>query len=256
MMTRVKKTNNLNGDPSSSSSSSTVSSLSSSSDKRLSPFVKKLWGYDLPSSIHVLFIIFFFSIRIMNDKSLHSIIRWTEQGTTVCISNSILFCKSVLPHYFKHNNWHSFVRQLNLYGFRKVYHFNIAIDYASGRQETVWQFKHRHFHRDSEDSLILIQRKLPSCQLTQAAKNQKITKLLAGIEKRLEVAEKEHEEVRIETQHLRQQHQDQQKILFNLMEQVALVTKRLTSSHSMEDPGGTSCFYQGKTPTFETSGTI
>ncbi|KAI8098898.1 HSF-type DNA-binding-domain-containing protein, partial [Halteromyces radiatus] len=50
---------------------------------------------------------------IMNDDSLHHIIRWTDDGTTICISNSMLFCKSVLPHYFKHNNWHSFVRQLN-----------------------------------------------------------------------------------------------------------------------------------------------
>lgn len=36
--------------------------------------------------------------------------------------------------------------------------------------------------------------------------------LLAVIEKKLEVVEKEHEKVQIETQQLRQQQQDQQKV--------------------------------------------
>ncbi|SAL97640.1 hypothetical protein [Absidia glauca] len=190
----------------------------------------------------------------MNDANLHSIIRWSEQGTTICISNSILFCKSVLPHYFKHNNWHSFVRQLNLYGFRKVYHFNIAIDYASGRKdtfstphkrgrETVWQFKHRHFHRDGQASLFLIQRKLPLIQTPPPSKTQNMARLLAVIEKKLEVVEKEHEKVQIETQQLRQQQQDQQKLLVELIEEVVAVSKSLGTSQPLPD-SCESCYTQ------------
>ncbi|CAO3589897.1 unnamed protein product [Absidia cylindrospora] len=126
-----------------------------------------------------------------------------------------------------HNNWHSFVRQLNLYGFRKVYHFNIAIDYASGRQETVWQFKHRHFQRDDEESLLLIQRKLSSYTLPIEKEEQRYAPLMADIERRLAVEEKQFEEMKRETQSLRQQQQNQQKLLLKLMNDVLSVSEKL-----------------------------
>lgn len=47
-----------------------------------------------------------------------------------------------------------------MYGFRKVYYFNVAVDYSNGRQETVWQFKHPHFKKKNTlNDLLLIRRK-------------------------------------------------------------------------------------------------
>ncbi|CAO3650532.1 unnamed protein product [Cunninghamella blakesleeana] len=104
------------------------SSLVASNDKRLPAFIKKLW-------------------IIVNDEKLDHIIYWSSDNNAICISNSNTFSEVILPKYFKHNNWHSFVRQLNLYGFRKVYYFNVAVDFSNGRQETVWQFKHPYFKK-------------------------------------------------------------------------------------------------------------
>ncbi|CAK55737.1 unnamed protein product (macronuclear) [Paramecium tetraurelia] len=48
------------------------------------------------------------------------IISWTNQGTAFIVYNQDLLEKNVLQNYFKHSNYSSFVRQLNLYNFKKV----------------------------------------------------------------------------------------------------------------------------------------
>lgn len=50
---------------------------------------------------------------MLEDISIQSLISWSEKGDLFSVSNPTAFSKSVLPQYFKHNNWQSFVRQLN-----------------------------------------------------------------------------------------------------------------------------------------------
>lgn len=45
---------------------------------------------------------------------------WSESGESFMIKDPDLFAQHVIPQYFSHNNFSSFVRQLNFYGFRKV----------------------------------------------------------------------------------------------------------------------------------------
>ena len=50
----------------------------------------------------------------------HAIMSWTPNGESIVVHQPEAFAQQLLPLYFKHNNFSSFVRQLNTYGFNKV----------------------------------------------------------------------------------------------------------------------------------------
>ena len=56
---------------------------------------------------------------ILKDPLCKGIINWNNNGTGILIKDRYKICEIVLPKYFKHNNYSSFIRQLNLYGFYK-----------------------------------------------------------------------------------------------------------------------------------------
>ncbi|KAG0564458.1 hypothetical protein KC19_8G111800 [Ceratodon purpureus] len=58
--------------------------------------------------------------HLVNDPSTNEIVSWGEDDTTFVVWRPPEFARDLLPNYFKHNNFSSFVRQLNTYGFRKV----------------------------------------------------------------------------------------------------------------------------------------
>jgi hypothetical protein len=63
-----------------------------------------------------------FLLRLFNmlsDPKHESTIGWTESGLSFEIKNIPEFSTVVLPQYFKHKNFSSFVRQLNMYDFHK-----------------------------------------------------------------------------------------------------------------------------------------
>ncbi|KAK4396473.1 Heat stress transcription factor A-3 [Sesamum angolense] len=52
---------------------------------------------------------------LVDDPSLDSIISWGERGDSFVVWDPVEFARTILPRNFKHNNFSSFVRQLNTY---------------------------------------------------------------------------------------------------------------------------------------------
>ncbi|KAI9265126.1 HSF-type DNA-binding-domain-containing protein [Phascolomyces articulosus] len=93
---------------------------------------------------------------MLEDASIKHLISWSQNGDLFSVTNPTSFSRTVLPQYFKHNNWQSFVRQLNMYGFHKV---NDMIHSNLTTESQNWEFKHPHFRRGAVEDLKNIKRK-------------------------------------------------------------------------------------------------
>ncbi|CAA7265168.1 unnamed protein product [Cyclocybe aegerita] len=95
--------------------------------------------------------------QMINDPKSAQFIAWTELGTSFVVSNVGEFSRSILGSHFKHNNFSSFVRQLNMYGFHKINRTPRAQRTSTDAQ--TWEFSHHKFLRGRPDLLDEIKRK-------------------------------------------------------------------------------------------------
>lgn len=52
---------------------------------------------------------------LVDDPSLDAVICWSGRGDSFVVNDPVEFARTILPRNFKHNNFSSFVRQLNTY---------------------------------------------------------------------------------------------------------------------------------------------
>ena len=56
---------------------------------------------------------------ILEGNSFSAYISWSDDGRSLIIKKPTDFADEVLPQFFKHSNFSSFIRQLNMYKFKK-----------------------------------------------------------------------------------------------------------------------------------------
>ncbi|KAK4795257.1 hypothetical protein SAY86_013251 [Trapa natans] len=130
--------------------------------------------------------------EMVDDSTSDSIVSWSETNKSFVVWNPLEFARVLLPMYFKHNNFSSFIRQLNTYGFRKI-------------DPEKWEFANDDFIRGQPNLLRNIHRRKPvhshSVQNAQTKGTAPVTNSeRQGLKDNIEKLKNEKESILLEVQ--------------------------------------------------------
>lgn len=109
---------------------------------------------------------------LVSDKSNAAIVAWAPLGASFIIFDPDRFANELCPIVFRHSKLSSFVRQLNIYGFKKVVSNKAHIE-----------FEHPSFRRDEPQMLYLIRRAASAAAAAEDDAQQRV----AAVAKRVAV---------------------------------------------------------------------
>ncbi|XP_036044330.1 heat shock factor protein 4 isoform X3 [Onychomys torridus] len=164
---------------------------------------------------------------LVGDPGTDHLIRWSPSGTSFLVSDQSRFAKEVLPQYFKHSNMASFVRQLNMYGFRKVVSIEQGGLLRPERDHV--EFQHPSFVRGREQLLERVRRKVPALRGDDSRwRPEDLGRLLGEVqalrgvqestEARLQELRQQNEILWREVVALRQSHSQQHRVIGKLIQ--------------------------------------
>ena len=170
-------------------------------------FVNKLWS-------------------MVNDSTNEKFIHWSDSGESIVVPNRERFVQEVLPRYFKHSNFASFVRQLNMYGWHKVQ--DVKSGSMLSNNDSRWEFENENFKKGKENLLENIVRQKPNSNMVGGGNDEvDINILMNELEtvkyNQLAIAEdlqritKDNEMLWKENMMARERHQSQQQVLEKIL---------------------------------------
>eukprot|EP01083_Nonionella_stella_P281449 957628_1 len=141
MSTKRRKTTNGANEGPSPKRRKTTNGNKQFEDKTLPRFLQHIW-------------------TMLHDSTLKNIISWHEtMPNAFVVKKQNAFCQEILPKYFKHNKFTSFVRQLNMYQFHKL------------RDEKPMTWSHPYLHKNKYSQLQFIQRRISNSSNNNSSNN-------------------------------------------------------------------------------------
>ncbi|XP_054136562.1 heat shock factor protein 2 isoform X2 [Melozone crissalis] len=164
---------------------------------------------------------------LLGETPSNQLITWSQSGKSFLVLDEQRFAKEILPKYFKHNNMASFVRQLNMYGFRKVVHVDSGI--VKLERDGPVEFRHAYFRQGREDLLEHIKRKVSSSRPEEnKIRQEDLSKIICSaqkvqikqttIESQLSLLKRENESLWREVSELRAKHLQQQQVIRKIVQ--------------------------------------
>ncbi|KAL7198729.1 hypothetical protein ACSBR2_021100 [Camellia fascicularis] len=135
---------------------------------------------------------------MVDDPTSNQIVSWSREGHSFVVWDPHAFSTNLLPRLFKHNNFSSFVRQLNTYGFRKI-------------DPDRWEFSNEGFLKGQRHHLMGIKRrKAPSLQPfpSQQAPSPCVELGRFGLDEEMDRLNRDKQVLMMELVKLRQQQQN------------------------------------------------
>ncbi|KAG5090045.1 hypothetical protein JHK86_002657 [Glycine max] len=181
---------------------------------------------------------------MVDDPSTDLVVSWGENNNSFVVWNVPQFATDILPNHFKHNNFSSFVRQLNTYGFRKV-------------DPDRWEFANEGFLRGEKQLLKSISRR-KSAHVNGSQQASQVHKSAAGacvevgkfgLEEEVERLKRDKNVLMQELVRLRQKQQGTDNQLQNVGQRVQSMEQRQQQMMSflakaMQSPGFLAQFVQ------------